>query len=140
MSKLTLTALAAAAALPMALASGAAQAQIATYCNGSLVANSFYNNVQSNGRTSTVLYYVQLQNRTEVPLFRYTVRFTHAGSTNRQNGSVAATLPPYQQVTVLLGQQQFHNPSGTGALSPTNTASGVPHYTQVQCGFQRMPE
>ncbi|MDB5415916.1 MAG: hypothetical protein JWR10_4251 [Rubritepida sp.] len=128
-----LPALAAAIAIPMALASGAAQAQIAQYCGGKIVANAFYNNVQSNGSRSTVSYYVQLQNRTAERIPLYAVTFSYNLAHNRQNGSNSASLPPYQQVTILLGTQTLNNASGTGALNATDVNNGVPHATSLVC-------
>lgn len=120
--------LAALAALPIAFASMGAQAQMARYCDGRIVANSFYSNVQSNGSRSTVPYFVQLQNQSGEPI-RYTVRFTAPHIMQAQNGSVVATLASYQQATVTLGQQSFTNPSGTGQLSQADMI----RYTQVTC-------
>lgn len=120
--------LAALAALPIAFASMGAQAQMARYCDGRIVANSFYSNVQSNGSRSTVPYFVQLQNQSGDPI-RYTVRFTAPHIMQAQNGSVVATLASYQQATVTLGQQSFTNPSGTGQLSQADMI----RYTQVTC-------
>ncbi|WP_431303927.1 hypothetical protein [Sediminicoccus sp. BL-A-41-H5] len=120
--------LAALAALPIAFASMGAQAQMATYCDGRIVANSFYSNVISNNTRSTVPYFVQLQNRSGDPI-RYTVRFTAPNIQMPQTGSVVATLASYQQVTVTLGQQSFNNPSGTGQLSQQDLI----RYTQVTC-------
>lgn len=123
--RLTLAAL---AALPIAFASMGAQAQMARYCDGRIVANSFYSNVQSNGSRSTVPYFVQLQNQSGDPI-RYTVRFTAPHIMQAQNGAVVATLASYQQATVTLGQQSFNNPSGTGQLSQADMI----RYTQVSC-------
>lgn len=130
-----LSAMAAAVAIPLALASGGAQAQVATYCGGSVAANAFYNNVQSNGRNSTVSYFVQLQNRTNrvIPLISVTFGYTPAH--DRINGSPPGPrgLQPYQQITVVLGKQNFANPSGQGALSPYDLNNGTPHATSVIC-------
>ncbi|MBS7791185.1 hypothetical protein KTR66_14370 [Roseococcus sp. SDR] len=120
--------LAALAALPIAFASMGAQAQMARYCDGRIVANAFYSNVQSNGSRSTVPYYVQLQNQSGETI-RYTVRFTAPHIMGAQNGSTIAHLASYQQVTVLLGSQSFTNPSGTGQLSQAD----MMRYTQVTC-------
>ncbi|UPY37123.1 hypothetical protein [Sediminicoccus sp. KRV36] len=120
--------LAALAALPIAFASVGAQAQMARYCDGRIVANSFYSNVQSNGSRSSVPYFVQLQNQSGESI-RYTVRFTAPHIIGAQNGSVVAHLASYQQVTVQLGQQNFNNPSGTGQLSQADMI----RYTQVTC-------
>ena len=121
-------ALAALAALPIAFASFGAQAQMARYCEGRIVANSFYSNVQSNGSRSTVPYFVQLQNQSGEAI-RYTVRFTAPHIMQAQNGSTVAHLASYQQVTVQLGVQSFSNPSGTGQLSQADMV----RYTQVTC-------
>jgi hypothetical protein len=120
--------LAALAALPIAFASMGAQAQLAQFCDGRIVANSFYSNVQSNGSRSTVPYIVQLQNRSDETI-RYRVRFTAPHIMSPQNGSTVAHLTRYQQVTVTLGTQSFNNPSGTGQLSQADMI----RYTQVTC-------
>lgn len=130
-----LSAMAATVAIPMALASAGAQAQVATYCNGSVAANAFYNTVQSNGRNSTVSYFVQLQNRTNRPIPLIAVTFGYIPAYDRISGSPPGTqgLQPYQQITVLLGKQNFTNPSGQGALSPYDLNNGSPHATSVIC-------
>lgn len=127
-NRFKLTALAAAAALPLALASTGAQAQMATYCEGRIVANAFYSNVLSNGSRSTGVYFVQLQNRSDQAI-RYTVRFTAPHTHEAQNGHPIAHLASYQQVTVQLGKQNFNNPSGQGILGQHD----MMRYTQVHC-------
>lgn len=127
MSK-NLTLAAMALAVPMALAAGSAQAQMARYCDGRIVANSFYSNVQSTGSRSTGIYFVQLQNQSGEPI-RYTVRFTAPHNREAQNGSVVANLASYQQATVTLGKQNFNNAAGTGILSQAD----IMRYTQVVC-------
>lgn len=130
-----MAATAAALAIPMALTSAGAQAQVATYCGGTVAANAFYNTVQSNGRTSTVSYFVQLQNRTNQVIPLISVNFNYTLATDRINGSPpgARGLQPYQQVTVLLGKQALNNASGQGALNATDLNNGVPHATSVIC-------
>jgi hypothetical protein len=125
LKRLTLTAL---AALPIAFAAPGAQAQQASYCDGRIVANSFYSNVQSNGSRASVRYFVQLQNRSGEAI-RYTVRFTAPHTLEAQNGSIVAHLASYQQVTVQLGVQNLNNPSGTGQFSQAD----IMRYTQVTC-------
>lgn len=120
--------LAALAALPIAFASMGAQAQMATYCDGRIAANAFYPTVASNGSRSTVTYFVQLQNRSDLPI-RYTVRFRAPNTQMPQTGSVVATLASYQQVTVTLGQQSFNNPSGSGQLNQQD----MMRFTEVTC-------
>lgn len=120
--------LAALVASPIAFASMGAQAQMARYCEGRIVANSFYSNVQSNGSRSTVVYYAQLQNQSGEAI-RYTVRFRAPNTLMPQNGSVVATLASYQQVTVTLGSQNFSNPSGMGQLSQAD----ITRFTEVVC-------
>lgn len=115
-------------ALSLTFISAAAHAQLARYCDDRLVVNSFYNTVQSNGSRATSSYFAQVQNRTKEPV-RYSLRFTAPKAVEAQNGSVVSTLAPYQQVTILLGKQQFNNPSGAGALSQ----SDVNRYTQAVC-------
>ena len=123
--RLTLAAL---AALPIAFASFGAQAQMARYCDGRIVANAFYGNVLSNGSRSVVVYFVQLQNQSSDSV-RYTVRFTAPGVFEAQNGGTIAHLARYQQVTVTLGKQNFNNPSGNGQLSQAD----MMRHTQVNC-------
>ncbi len=120
--------LAALCALPISFMATPAQAQIASYCNGTLVANAFYHEVQSNGARSTVSYRLQLQNRT-ASAARYSVRFVAPNARDAQNGSVIASLAGYQQVTILLGRQTFNNPSGAGLVGQAD----VVRYTQVLC-------
>lgn len=126
--RFSFTVLAAVAALPIALAPTGAQAQMARYCEGRLVANSFYSNVQSNGSRSTGVYFIQLQNQSGEPV-RYTVRFNAPHTLQAQNGSAVATLSGYQQTTIQLGKQNFNNPSGQGILGLADMA----RYTQVTC-------
>ena len=124
--------LAALAALPIAFASMGAQAQQARFCDGRIVANSFYSNVNSNGRSSVVTYFVQLQSTGDS--IRYNVTFDGRRQlrplvTEAQTGSPVATLASYQQVTITLGKQAFNNPGGTGQLRQPDTA----RYTVVAC-------
>lgn len=128
----TLAALAAAAISAAALIPAEAQAQQARYCEGRINANSFYSTVNSNGRTSVVSYFVQLQSTGDA--IRYAVTFdarrqARPHVTEAQSGSPVATLASYQQVTVLLGKQAFSNPGGTGLLNATQMAQ----YTTVAC-------
>ena len=125
-------ALAACAALPLAFAAAGAQAQQARYCDGRIVANAFYSNVASNGRTSVVTYFAQLQSTGDT--IRYAVTFDQRRqlrplATEAQSGTPVATLASYQQVTITLGKQAFNNPSGTGQLNQADIA----RYTTVTC-------
>lgn len=124
--------LAALAALPIAFSALGVQAQQARYCDGRIVANSFYSNVNSDGRSSVVSYFVQLQSTGDA--IRYGVTFDPRRQllphvTEAQTGSPVATLASYQQVTILLGKQRFTNPGGSGQLSQTDIA----RYTTVTC-------
>ncbi len=125
-------ALAAFAALPMAFAAASAQAQQARFCDGRIVANAFYSNVNSTNRTSVVTYFVQLQSTGDA--IRYAVTFDQRRqlrplATEAQSGTPVATLASYQQVTITLGKQSFNNPAGTGQLSQADIA----RYTTVTC-------
>ena len=116
------------AVVALSFVATAAQAQMARYCQGQVLANSFYSNIQSNGSRSTVSYFTQLQNASADPV-RYTLRFTAPHIFEAQNGSGIARLEPYQQVTVLLGRQSFNNPSGSGLLSQADMI----RYSKVVC-------
>ncbi len=115
-------------ALSLTFISAAAHAQTASYCDDRLVVNSFYSAVQSNGSRATSSYFAQVQNRTTKPI-RYSLRFAAPKVVEAQNGSIISTLASYEQVTILLGKQQFNNAFGTGTLRQ----SDINKYTQAVC-------
>ncbi|WP_424810812.1 hypothetical protein [Roseococcus sp. YIM B11640] len=115
-------------ALPMRDA--AAQTAPASYCHNRIQAVSFYGSVASDGRTSTVSYYVILQNRTGEPV-HFAVAFNATQAQNRPNGTMFSTLGPWgNSGPILLGIDRFNNPSGSGALS---NVYDLPPATQVVC-------
>ena len=105
-----------------------AHAQVAKYCDGNLVVNSIYSNVDSNGSRSSVSYFVQVQNLS-AQATRFSVRFAAPNVVAAQNGSAVATIASYQQLTVTLGKLQFNNPAGSGAPRPHELLK----YVQVTC-------
>ena len=115
-------------ALSLTFISAAAHAQTASYCNDRLVVNSFYSAVDSNGSRATSSYFAKVQNITTEPI-RYSLRFAAPKVVEAQNGSIISTLASYQQATILLGKQQFNNPSWAGTLSQ----SDIKKYTQAVC-------
>lgn len=131
--RLTLAAL---AALPIAFAAAGAQAQQARYCDGRIVANSFYSNVQLDGPATHVTYYVQLQN-TGYHAVLYTVSFdprrTFSYSLSvapMQNGTSVEMLGGDQRLAVMLARQTLATNQGTrGMLTLTDLA----RVTSVSC-------
>jgi hypothetical protein len=124
--------LAATAALAFAAAPVAeAQAQTyPSYCGGKLQAASFYSTTNSNGRVSTVNYYLILQNTTNQNV-TYAVTFNATQARNRPNGTQFSTLRAWgTSPTILLGTDTLNNPGGTGALSNVND---LPPATRVTC-------
>ncbi len=115
-----------------ALTSAGAQAQVASYCDDRIAAHAFYGNPQNNGFSTTVVFYVRLQNLTNEPI-RYAVRFFHVDAQSFQNGGTVAVLPPWQPTTLRLGQQVVEDPNGPDALSPSDPDEGVARYTRVSC-------
>jgi hypothetical protein len=96
------------------------------------VANSFFSNVNSSGRTSVVTYFAQLQSTGDS--IRYAVTFDQRRqlrplATEAQTGTPEATLASYQQVTITLGKQAFSNASGTGWLGQPD----IGRFTTVNC-------
>lgn len=111
------------------LTSTATQAQTTVrYCDGKLLAHSFYSTVQTNGISSVVSYHMQLQNTSGQPI-RYTVRFSAPGSLGAQNEPTGASLAPYQLASTTLGTQSLNNPTGNGRLRTPD----VIQFTQVTC-------
>ncbi|MDB5413983.1 MAG: hypothetical protein JWR10_2318 [Rubritepida sp.] len=131
MKNIALALVATTAALGMGLVpiTPAAAQQNPNYCGGKLQAASFYSTVNSNSRTSTVHYFLVLQNTTAEPA-TYAVTFNAQQSQNRPNGTQFSSLGPWGTATVALGQDRFNNPGGTGALS---TVYDLPPATRVAC-------
>lgn len=124
------------AALAAMLAAAPAQAQdptgpiqVGTPVCGTLVVDSFYNNVTSNGSGSRVDYMMQLRNTSGQPRTAV-VSFIYRASRNNLNRS-SNRLPAYGSVTLRLGQDFLNNPSGNGALS---TQYDVPTMVRINCG------
>ena len=105
-----------------------AHAQVAKFCDGNLVVNSIYSNVDSNGSRSTVSYIVQVQNLSDQAK-RFSLRFTAPNVVAAQNGSAVATIASYQQLTVTLGKLQSNNPAGSSAPRPHEMLK----YVQLTC-------
>jgi hypothetical protein len=121
-----------------------ASAQVARYCNGSLNAVSFYTNSSSDGRTSTAVHFVQLQNmgperRIRVAFFSSEPGLTRGGGIYPVHSGIApassADIPMGYQafITVQLATQRLNNPAGTGAIPATDPQNGLPHFTGVTC-------
>jgi len=104
-----------------------AQAQSVSYCNGRLIADSFYNTVSSNGRTSTVSYFLQLRNTTNARV-NYTLTF-NATQAQQRPVNAAKSLNAYASERIRLGVDTFNNPSGTGALQFIDLRDA----TQITC-------
>lgn len=128
---------AAAAAMVISLAQPAAAQGLPSYCNNTLFANSFYANVNSDGRTAQVVYRGQFQNRdpagrpmtatmqavTEIVINN--IRFVvvrHLG-TLRLNG--------WQQTDVELVTLRVNNPAGSGAPSAVDVGRAI----RFNCSF-----
>lgn len=112
--------------LPIALACMGGPAQAARYCDGKITAHAVLSSVAADGDKSIVTYRIQLQNTGQAT--RYTVRF-QAPNASGLAGRLVATLPSDQRVDLVLGQQRFDNPTGTGQLSPMD----ILRYTSVRC-------
>ncbi len=120
-----------AAAFVAAAAIGAfanpAAAQQARYCNGSLVANSFYSNVLSNGRTAEVEYHGQFQNldanRRAMTATMLTI--ARIGNFNVLRPIARFDLNAYEQKDITVLALQISNPGGTGAPTPAQVGSQI---------------
>ena len=129
--------MAGALAIPLALLSGGAQAQVATYCGGGVTGDGVYASPSSDGNTLLIIYVMNLQNRrqTTIPSVNVTVNYVPgvepiSGSPLRLIG-----LRPGQQVTVQLGKQSFYNPSGEAPQqSRTDILNRIRQATTVTCG------
>jgi hypothetical protein len=121
-----------------------ASAQVARYCNNSLNAVSFYTNINSDGRTSTAVHFVQLQNmgperHIRVAFFSSEPGLTRGGGTYQVHPGVAPAsgtdiaMGHQAFITVQLATQRLTNPAGTGAIPATDPQNGLPHFTGVTC-------
>ena len=111
-----------------------ALAQQTKYCGGSLVANSAYSTVQSNGKTADVVYHAQMQNVDEK---RRTVTATMLSIQRIGNHTVVQPttrfdLTPYQQKDLVLFAVLIYNPSGAGAPTPSTVMQSV----RFACSFK----
>ncbi len=130
MTRFAIPAIAAAAALALA---APASAQMPRYCNGTLAANAFYANVQSDGRTAQVTYHGQIQNmdpqRRKVTASVVQVQQFGPFRVVRMIGSF--DLNAYEQKDIALLTLHVNNPAGSGAPSALEVGGQI----QVSCRF-----
>lgn len=131
---MTFTKTAFAAACAVAAFATPAAAQQARYCNGALVANSFYSNVMSNGRMALVEYHGQFQN---VDPSRRAMTATMLSIARIGNFTVLRPvarfdLSAYQQKDITLLALQVNNPAGTGAPTPSTVGQQI----RFTCAFR----
>jgi hypothetical protein len=127
----TVAALAALATI--AIASGAS-AQQARFCDGNLVANAFYSNVRSNGRTADVEYHGQFQN---MDPNRRSLTATMTAIMRIGNFSVLRPiarfdLGAYQQKDITILALHANNPGGTGMPTPQDVGRQI----RFTCSFR----
>ena len=93
-----------------------------SYCGGTVVANSFYSNVLSNGSTASVEYHGQFQNQDQGRRkMRVTVtRLDRIGNFRVLRIISSFDLNPYQQTDVNVLTLHVDNPGGSGAPTPAS--------------------
>ena len=111
------TAAAATAAIGIAAMATPASAQMASYCDGKLTANSFYANVLSNGRTATVEYHGQFQNRDGRPMTATMVQLQRVGNFTIIRQIQQFDLNGWEQKDVTIMSIHVPSPGGQGAPS-----------------------
>lgn len=114
------------ASLMMAAGLGA-HAQQAKFCNNALVANSFYSNVLSNGKTANVEYHGQFQNQDPQrrALTATMLRPAKIGNYTVMQPVTTITLSAYQQKDIKLLFVQTTTPSGQGAPTPQQVSAQI---------------
>ena len=121
-----------------------AAAQVARYCGNTVNAVAFYTNINSDGRGSTAVHFVQLQNmgparHIRIAFFSSEPGLTcgggnypvHPGVAPASTGDIAIANQGF--ITVQLATQRLNNPAGTGAIPATDPQTGLPHFTMVTC-------
>ncbi|TCH96847.1 hypothetical protein EJV46_19965 [Roseococcus sp. SYP-B2431] len=126
MTRFARTAAFAAAVAASAFAYPAA-AQQARYCNGSLVANAFYSNVISNGRTAEVEYHGQFQNMDPNRRAMTATMLTLAriGNFTVFRPIARFDLNAFQQKDITVLALRTSNPGGTGAPAPAQVGTQI---------------
>ncbi|WP_424814609.1 hypothetical protein [Roseococcus sp. YIM B11640] len=122
------------AAVTVGCLAAPAMAQRPSFCNNTLVANSFYSNVLSNGRTAEVEYHGQFQN---LDPNRRAMTATMLAISRIGNFTVVRPighfdLNPYEQKDIAFLSLQVHNPSGTGAPTPVQVGAQI----RFACSFR----
>ncbi len=127
MTRFTRTVAAFAAAATIGAFASPAFAQQARYCNGNLVSNSFYRNVQSNGRTSEVEYHGAFQNMDPNgrAMTATMLRITRIGNFVVIRPIARFDLNSYEQKDITFLALQVNNPSGTGAPEPNQVGAQI---------------
>lgn len=134
MSRFAQTAAAFVAVATIGAFANPAAAQQARYCNGNLVANSFYSNVVSNGRTADVEYHGQFQNvdpsRRAMTATMLTVQ--RIGNFTVLRPIARFDLNSFEQKDITLLSLHTNNPSGTGAPTPVQVGQQI----RFTCSFR----
>ncbi len=117
-----------------ALHTGPAAAQSATYCSGTLVANSFYSNVLpgSNGGAD-VEYHGQFQNQDSKrrPVSVTLIEIVKVGNFTFVKKVNKFALGPYEQKDIALATVHTANQGGTGAPTPAQMSKNL----RLSCAF-----
>jgi hypothetical protein len=102
-------------------------AQSAKYCNNALVANSFYSNVHSNGKTAEVEYHGQFQNQdtSRRAMIATMVSMTRIGAFNVLRPIARFDLNAYEQKDIKLLYVQTQGPAGQGAPTPAQVGGQI---------------
>lgn len=131
---MTFTKTAFAAACAVAAFATPAAAQQARYCNGALVANSFYSNVLSNGRTAQVEYHGQFQNldTSRRAMTATMLAIARIGNFTVLRPIARFDLNAYEQKDITLLALQVNNPAGTGAPTPSTVGQQI----RFTCAFR----
>jgi DNA primase len=127
-----------AAALGLAALLGStlpAAAQSARYCDGNLVANSFYSNVLQGQGGANVEYHGQFQNQDPQRrnLAALMIRIQRIGAFTVIRQVERIELNPYEQKDVVLLSVHANNPGGQGAPTPAMIGQTI----RFVCNYSR---
>lgn len=134
MSRFTRTAAAFVAAATIGAFASPAFAQQARYCSGNLVANSFYSNVKSDGRTADVEYHGVFQNMdpNSRAMTATMLTITRIGNFTVLRPIARFDLNAYEQKDITFLALHTSNPSGAGAPTPAQVGAQI----RFTCSFR----
>jgi len=95
------------------------------FCGDSLVVNSYYSNVKSNGSTAEVEYHVQLQNmdKDKRNLSAFMRKVYEVATYRASRQLIKFDLKPNEQKDLMVFALKVNNPGGSGAPTAGQVAS-----------------